>query len=213
MSNDNSSSYSDDNDDNMDFIDFKTPGDIKKYLTRKEIGYYKIIDTYFKQCPIAKITKMIDIIEGKSEISLRILDWVVTKYAKDKNIIYEIDDEDDEPYFNVYIMYKSYLGAFRKKYFDAFRRQQKIMYYFNDTLCIVTTIGQLNFFRWVFRYNILDHIESKLNFYYQTMNKFNKEDKKRKATKKVEKKPTKIIDDDDDDQDNDSNSEYTISFA
>jgi hypothetical protein len=36
---------------------------------------------------------VIPIITGKSNISLRILDWFVTNYSKKKNINYQIEDK------------------------------------------------------------------------------------------------------------------------
>ena len=38
----------------------------------------------------------LDIINGKSKISLRIIDWFVTNYSKKKNIVYYINQEGHE---------------------------------------------------------------------------------------------------------------------
>lgn len=54
-------------------------------FTKKETCYYKMIDKFFKDCTDDQITKMLEIINKESEISLRILDWFVTRYAKKKN--------------------------------------------------------------------------------------------------------------------------------
>ena len=60
------------------------PADInpKDFFTVKELCYYKKIDKFFTGCTKENIIKMIDIINGKSSISLRVLDWFVTKYSK-----------------------------------------------------------------------------------------------------------------------------------
>ena len=57
------------------------------FFNQKELCHYKNINKYFKECfekNPENIIKMINVIEGKSDISLRILDWFVTKYSKKK---------------------------------------------------------------------------------------------------------------------------------
>ena len=58
---------------------------------------------------------MIPIITGKSKISLRVLDWLVTNYAKKNNIIYELSNSKIR-HFNMYLEYKSQLKAYEVKY-------------------------------------------------------------------------------------------------
>ncbi len=62
-------------------------------FNKKELMYYKMIDKYFRSCSEQNINKMISIINGESEISLRVLDWVVTRYAK-KKIDFNNNDEE-----------------------------------------------------------------------------------------------------------------------
>ena len=69
---------------------------------------------------------MIDIINGKSEISLRILDWFVTRYSNKYKITIDMGDEED--IFNVHISYKAQLKSYKKKYFDPFRRKKKFFF-------------------------------------------------------------------------------------
>ena len=54
--------------------------------------------------------------------------------------------------FNVHISYKAQLQSYKKKYFDPFRRRKKFYYKYNkeENKYFYTTIGQLNFFRWIF---------------------------------------------------------------
>ena len=53
-------------------------------FTTKEKYYYKMVNNFFKNY---QIEIMIDIINSKSKISLRILDWFVTSYAKKKKFV------------------------------------------------------------------------------------------------------------------------------
>ena len=48
---------------------------------------------------------IIPIINGQSNISLRVLDWFVTNYSKKNNIIYNIEKEGKAPIlFNVFLI-------------------------------------------------------------------------------------------------------------
>lgn len=149
-------------------------------FTSKEMFYYKMVDRYFKNSSIKEIEQMIDIINGKSNISLRLLDWFVTRYAKKYKSCYVIGDNDR---FNVHISYKAQLKSYKKKHFDPFRRRKKFYYYYDKTdnsRRIHTTIGQLNFFRWAFTNNVIKYVEDNYNTISPAMFQSNKEDKKRK---------------------------------
>ena len=124
----------------------------------------------------------------KKKISLRFLDWFVTKYSSKYNVCYKNNEDDDD--FNVHISYKAQLKSYKKKYFDPFRRRKKFYYYYdknNLSKRILTTIGQLNFFRWAFANNVIHYVEHNHKTIFKAMNKSNKEDKKRKLQKKKQK--------------------------
>lgn len=158
----------------------------------KETCCYKDVDKYFKKSGIEVIKKMIDIIEKESDISLRILDWFVTRYSNKFNTSYKLSDADTDE-INIHISYKAQLKSYKKRYFDPFRRRQKFNYYydaydkFNKKKYILTTIGQLNFFRWAFSNNVIDYVEKNHKIISKAMNKSNKEDKKRKIDKTKKK--------------------------
>jgi hypothetical protein len=46
--------------------------------------------------------------------------------------------------------------------FDPFRRRDRIIFCFDPATRIETTIGQLNFFRWLLQNNLLKYIEQNL---------------------------------------------------
>ena len=160
------------------------PADIvpKEFFNVKELCYYKKIDKYFKSCTKDSISKMLDIIYGKSNISLRVLDWFVTKYSK-KRIDCGMSKESEV--FDVRISYKSQLKSYKKRYFDPFRRKKdtRFRYYFSGGQTIITTLGQLNFFKWAFTNNIVIYVEKNLKQISKEMNLANKEDKKKKVKK------------------------------
>lgn len=111
-----------------------------------------------------KIQILKDIIENKSKLSLRLIDWYVTNYCKQNNIVYILDKKNNSGYFNVYLNYRSQLKAFKKILFDPFRRRERIFFsYGNDKNNeINTTIGQLNFFRWAIDNDIIKNLQKNI---------------------------------------------------
>jgi hypothetical protein len=157
-----------------------------KYFTNKELCYYKMIDKFFKKCTLDQIHKMIGIIDGNSEISLRVLDWFVTRYAKKK---LDFDSGTITEVFDVHISYKAQLKSYKKRYFDPFRRKKKFHYCYDlsdTTKTINTTIGQMNFFRWAISNRIIEFVEKNIAQVTKAMNTSNKEDKKKKDKKKTD---------------------------
>jgi len=158
--------------------------DIMTFFSKKELCYYKMIDKFFSNCDDKAIQKMVDIIEGKCDISLRVIDWFVNKFTKkriDKNTV-------SFDYFNIRISYKAQLKSYKKHYFDPFRRRQKFKYYYNfsselnEKKCIYTTLGQLNFFKWAIANDIINVVEQNLLFISSAMNISNMENKRKKQT-------------------------------
>jgi len=104
------------------------------------------------------LDKLIPILQGDGDISLRLIDWFVTNYAKKHHVSYMLGDQE----FIVYLNYKSQLKAFSKKLFDPFCRRERILFQCGSHAPFETTIGQLNFFRWAFEKNILAYIRNHL---------------------------------------------------
>jgi hypothetical protein len=117
-----------------------------------------------------KLDKVVPIITGKSKISLRILDWFVTNYSKKNNIQYEIFQNDKIKNFIVYIDYKSQLKGYSKKQMDPFCRRERISFIDHDNNELITTVGQLNFFRWSLENNILEYINENYEVIENDMN-------------------------------------------
>lgn len=109
------------------------------------------------------IEVMLPIIQGKSLISLRVIDWFVTNYSKKNNIYYNLKGKDNNirPFF-VYLDYKQQLKGFSKKKFDPFCRRERIEFIDHANNKIETTVGQLNFFKWAIQKGIIKYIEKNL---------------------------------------------------
>lgn len=113
--------------------------------------------------------EIIDIIEGTSKVSLRLIDWFVTNYSKKHSTIITKTLSNNIVHFNVYLSYRSQLKAYSKQQFDPFRRRDRINFYFEKDKYIETTIGQLNFFRWILQNDILDYIKENYESIEQDM--------------------------------------------
>ena len=122
--------------------------------------------------------KFINIISGNCEISIRLIDHFVTKYSKFNKCTYKLNEEEKEINFNVHYDYKNQLKHYQKTYFDPFSRGDRIPFFMNNT-CIITTIGQLNFFKWAFENNVIDYIETNYAAIEKDMNNRNSTSKRK----------------------------------
>lgn len=109
---------------------------------------------------------ILPILQGKSNISLRLIDWFVTNYAKKHNISYILNQRQ----FLVYFHYKRELKAYSKRLFDPFCRRERISFQARGHDAFVTTVGQLNFFRWSLEKDILTYIAANIEAIEKDMN-------------------------------------------
>jgi hypothetical protein len=103
-----------------------------------------------------EITKVLTYLNGEAPLSLRIIDWFVTKCSRKNFIRYPLNGQE----FLVYLSYKGQLKAYSKQYFDPNCRRERIMFTIPNHEQFMTTIGKLNFFRWALESKILDYMES-----------------------------------------------------
>lgn len=179
-------------------------------ISPEELLIVKLLDYYSNP---TNIDIFISIVEQGTSISLRLLDWFSTNYSKLNRIyINKIDVHTD---------YKNKLNGYKKKCFDPFCRKQRIFIYTEDNRKIrnskskepfklsykyiddhekfiptdngiVTTVGQLNFFKWCMEKNIIGYIVNNLNtietsMTEMSMNRKKQIDKKRKIPNNVHK--------------------------
>lgn len=104
------------------------------------------------------IQKLLQVVEGKSTVSLRLLDYFVTNFAK-KHKTSIVSPVDSSVVMCVHSSYRSQLKAFSKQQFDPFRRRERIIFEFGEQKhTIETTVGQLNFFRWAIESGVLEFV-------------------------------------------------------
>lgn len=161
-------------------------------MSKKEQYYYNKIYEYYRCCDPNKIEIISKIISSDYNISLRVIDWFVTKYANFYKIKYKLDDGQ---YFNVHISYEAQLKTLKKQYFDPFRRTDRFEFNFSSTnQKILTTLGQLNFFMWAIENKIIDYIIANLKVIAKAMNDDVKKQKASKSQNSSIAESTKNID-------------------
>lgn len=131
------------------------------------------------------IDSMLEIIDGNSDISIRVLDWFVANYSKKKNTNYKIKINGTVNIFNVNIEYKKQLNAYSKQYFDPFCRKKKIVYSYKNKngvseINFVSSIGQLNFFQWAIRNKVITYVQKHLKEIEVDMKETSKRNKEKK---------------------------------
>lgn len=146
---------------------------MNSYSTQNSLLLKNLLDFYNKD---NNLNVMLNIINGESSISLRIVDWFVTNYAKQKFTVFDLKNGER---FKVYNDYKLKLKAYSKKRFDPFCRWDRINIPYGDNKLIQTTIGQLNFFKWAMENEIIHYITVNYNEIEKDMNNRNSTSKRK----------------------------------
>jgi hypothetical protein len=133
-------------------MDFPEPQTRRQKIHCKPELIINSLQRFYAACPA--LAKVMPYLVGEAEISLRIIDWFVTKYSRKNFTSYELNGQR----FVVYKSYKGQLDAYNKQYFDTNCRRERIQFSIEGYPPFVTTIGKLNFFRWALETNLLDYI-------------------------------------------------------
>jgi hypothetical protein len=178
------------------------------YTTQNDLLMNNLMDFYNKD---GNLDKMLKIITGESKISLRIVDWFATNYAKKNFTLYNIEDQNGHiRRFKVYVDYKLKLKAYSKRRFDPFCRWDRISIPYKNGSFIETTIGQLNFFKWALENKVVDYIGENYETIEKDMNSRNSTSKRKEiidnsktrkkreelsisATKSIKKEKVEIV--------------------
>ena len=194
----------------MNNSNYTTQNDL---LLKNLMIFYKTYDLNGIYNPNNNLDKILKIITGETKISLRIVDWFATNYAKKFYTLYVIEGANDNVTrrFKVYDDYKLKLKAYSKKRFDPFCRWERISIPYKNGTYIETTIGQLNFFKWTLENKVIDYIEQNYSDIETDMNNRNSTSKRKEiitdnsktrkkreelsisATKSIKKEKVEII--------------------
>ena len=132
--------------------------------SKDELLRVKLIEFYKNK---DNLNILLPIILQHTRLSLRSLDWFVTNYCKKYNINYLNGLISFFPFKS----YKSQLKAYSKKFCDPFCRRERVIFDYQNNIIIdfkstakllhkdyiITTIGQLNFFKFAIQDSIIKY--------------------------------------------------------
>jgi hypothetical protein len=107
-------------------------------LDKRDNLLFKKLKQDFKKIDINEIRKIEPILNGKSKISLRIIEWFITSFSKRKHIYCKESgiekcngnenkiSNDSINKLSIYRSYKNNLNAYHGKHFSIFKRTRKI---------------------------------------------------------------------------------------
>jgi hypothetical protein len=121
---------------------------MEEIQSKEHLVLHRLSNFYATESVLSRVR---EIIAGNSKLSLRLIDWLVTNYAKKHNVSYMTANGR---HVIIYLAYKAHLKAYSKKMFDPFCRWKRIQF-----LGMNTTVGQLNFFEWAIQDEVLDYLE------------------------------------------------------
>jgi hypothetical protein len=139
------------------------------YTTQQEVLLGKLIE-YFSKDDYAAMDVILPIINGEDRISLRLVDWFVTNYAKKSWTTYK---NKSGRRFVVHVEYKLRLNSYKKKRFDPFCRWERTEVPYRNGQSVSTTLGQLNFFKWAIDNKVIDFIRENQEVIERDMNSRN----------------------------------------
>lgn len=138
------------------------------FLTKDQLLYNKLHSFFYNS---DNINILLDVLKSKknnkNKISLRLINWFIIYYCKNNDIYVP------NTHKLIYIEYKAELFQVHKISFDPFCRHNRINFIYNDKgESIITTIGQLNFFKWFVQNNIMVYIKQHYEQLLEDMNNY-----------------------------------------
>ena len=133
-------------------------------LTHKELLLKRRLEAAYT--PELLRTVLRPLITHESPVSLRALDWCVTNWAKQHNVVCTSVQGEST---NVHYAYRTALGFWRRKLFDPFRRRARVRVRI-DAETHETTLGQANFALWSYNTGVLGYALGHYESIEQDMN-------------------------------------------
>ena len=149
-------------------------------FNNKEKMLFEELNEFYNNCDIKEIELIIEIIDGNHKVSLRFLDWFVTRYCYLYKLSINVNNSHiKNQEVNIHISYDAQLKSVGKRKFDPFRRNKKFLYNFGcHNICKLTTLGQLNFFKWLLNYGIITYVYENYDTINEKLNHVNSHFKK-----------------------------------
>ncbi len=153
--------------------------------------HYNSILEFYNTCKIDDIKLMFQIINTNKPISLRTIERYITKYCDMEGTVINVDNQYiKKDRVHITICYNSFMDTYGKILFDSCRRKRKFIFHskqLNES--ILTTLGQLIFFKCCFNYDLIIHTRKNIKnmeIYKKKIDNFYKKKKYSKKNLKVE---------------------------
>lgn len=110
---------------------------------------------------------LLPLVTQTSAVSLRALDWAVTNWSKQHNVV--CSSSVPGQLTNVHHSYRATLGFWKRKLFDPFRRRNRVVLRL-DGHEYETTLGQANFALWTYKSGVLAYVLGHVDAIEEHMN-------------------------------------------
>lgn len=155
----------------------------------------KLMDFYSHP---ANMQKFLDVVVIKKiDIPLRVFDWFLTNYSKKYDVNYQIKKANGSvTNFKVWRRYQAELSAYKKKKWDPFCRGDHIVMEYempgsDQVIEFETALCQMNSFRFMIKYLVIDYVHAHYDEIYEDMKKNNSQSRQ-KLPKLGEGKKTEL---------------------
>ena len=112
-----------------------------------------------------------------SPVSLRTIDWCVTNWAKQHNVVCAAHGTGNPT--NIHHSYRSMLNFWKRRLFDPFRRRTRCTVLIDGTRH-ETTLGQANFALFIYRSGILSYVLGHVDEIERDMNAVSQSQKRKR---------------------------------
>lgn len=107
-----------------------------------------------------KFEIILPILLGEDILTMSLINFTVINYAQEFDPYIEIKKQGKIEFVYISRSYAAQLDKYKKQFFDAFCRKPKIAFEYKPGKTIVTSIAQLNYYRWVLNIGLLDFIQN-----------------------------------------------------
>lgn len=122
-------------------------------LFPRDLSLLKILQTEYTDRIAQDV--LVPLITQESPVSLRVLDWCVTNWSKQHNVV--CTSQVPGQYTNIHHSYRNMLATWKRRCFDPFRRRNRITIEVGGKE-YETTLGQANFALWAYNTGTLAYV-------------------------------------------------------
>lgn len=159
-------------------------------LSRRELTLLRHLEAEYTPQIADEVLK--PLLTQESPVSLRALDWTVTNWSKQHNIV--CSSSIPGQMTNVHHAYRATLGFWKRRLFDPFRRRSRIQVIIGGE-AYETTLGQANFAVWTYRTGVLAYVLGHVDAIEADMNSVSqkqKRDRREAVSRGVRRKRTEL---------------------